>query len=228
MRATKKLLCMGVAGMLLVGCAGPPRGESGAVRPVRGAPGVVAVIPFYRTHPDTAASRLVRCPRCEEYVVSGEILQEASEVVTSLFRQRLTALGHNLVSPERVARAFPVWRDLEEEPELLAQRLAAEVTADSVLVGWILRYEDRVGNTWGVQRPASVAFAAFLLSARDGEVLWRGQFDETQKPLSENVLGLFSFIRRGGRWLTVSQLASDGISRVLLTFPGGEGSAVNR
>jgi hypothetical protein len=171
---------------------------------------------------------LVRCPRCEEYVVAGEVLQEAPGMLTSLFRQRLTALGHNLIPQERVANAFPVWRDLEEQPEVLAQRLAHEVRADSVLVGWILRYEERVGNAWGVQRPASVAFAAFLWSARDGGLLWRGHFDETQKPLSENVLDVFSFLRRGGRWLTASQLVSDGISRALLTFPAGEGVMVNR
>jgi hypothetical protein len=231
MGATRKVLSMvvlGVAGTLLAGCAGPVRGKGDTSRPVGWARGVIAVVPFFGTRPETGGGRLVRCPRCEEYVVAGEILQEAPGIVTSIFRQRLTALGHNLVSKEGVEKAFPVWRDLEEQPELLARQLALEVGADTVLVGWILRYEDRVGSAWGVQRPASVAFAAFLFNGREGRLLWRGQFDETQKPLSENVLEFFSFVRRGGRWLTAAQLASDGVSRVLLTFPRGEGITVNR
>jgi hypothetical protein len=59
---------------------------------------------------------------------------------------------------------------------------------DAVLTGVILRYEDRDGHALSVDRPASVAYEAYLISARDGAMLWRARFDETQKPLLDNLL----------------------------------------
>ena len=96
------------------------------------------------------------------------------------------------------------------------------------LWGWVFRYRERIGNAWGAQRPASVSFVALLYNGRDGNLLWRGKFDETQKPLSEDALDFVSFLRRGGRWLTARQLASDGINLILFTFPGEEKIRVNR
>jgi phosphatidylglycerophosphatase A len=118
--------------------------------------------------------------------------------------------------------------NLEEKPEVLAQRLAHELRSDSVLMGWVFRYGERVGNAWGARQPASVAFVALLFDGGDGKLLWRGRFDETQKPLSEDMMGLSSFVQRGGRWVTARELAADGVNRVLLSFPGEKEVGVDR
>jgi hypothetical protein len=91
---------------------------------------------------------------------------------------------------------------------------------DAVLTGVIMRYDDRQGNALLVDQPASVAYEAYLISARDGEILWRARFDETQRPLLDNLLLAPRFFKGGGVWQTNDTLARVGLERVLKTFPG--------
>ena len=212
---------------LLTSCAAPS--GSGGVRTVAGLrdPGIIAIVPFFVSQLESKDQGLVRCPKCMEYTAAGEVLAEGPQVITRLFRQGLITKGHDLVPPDAVASTFFAIREQGQEPEILAQQLASEIEANSVLMGWIFRYAERVGSAWGARKPASVAFAVFLFDGR-GRLLWRGKFDETQEALSENVLKLGSFVRRGGRWLTAEQLAADGVGLTLLTFPGGEAEQVNR
>lgn len=91
---------------------------------------------------------------------------------------------------------------------------------DAVLTGMINRYEDRRGNALLVDQPASVAYEAYLFSARDGEILWQTRFDETQKPLLDNLLLARRFFRGGAVWQTHDTLTRIGLERVLQTFPG--------
>jgi hypothetical protein len=91
---------------------------------------------------------------------------------------------------------------------------------DAVLTGVITRYDDRQGNALLVDQPASVAYEAYLISARDGEILWRARFDETQRPLFDNLLLAGRFFKGGGVWQTNDTLARIGLERVVKTFPG--------
>jgi hypothetical protein len=91
---------------------------------------------------------------------------------------------------------------------------------DAVLTGVITRYDDRQGSVLLVDQPASVAYEAYLISARDGEILWRARFDETQRPLFDNLLLAGRFFKGGGIWQTNDTLARIGLERVVKTFPG--------
>jgi hypothetical protein len=91
---------------------------------------------------------------------------------------------------------------------------------DAVLTGIITRYDDRQGNALLVDHPASVAYEAYLISARDGEILWRARFDETQRPLFDNLLLAGRFFKGGGVWQSNDTLARIGLERVVKTFPG--------
>jgi len=70
-----------------------------------------------------------------------------------------------------------------------------------------------------VERPASVSLAIHLVGVKEGRILWRGLFQETQQPLSENILKFTAFLRRRGRWLTAKDLASVGMDEALVSFP---------
>ena len=50
--------------------------------------------------------------------------------------------------------------------------------------------------------------------------LWRARFDETQKPLFDNLLLAGRFFKGGGVWQTNDTLARIGLERVVKTFPG--------
>jgi hypothetical protein len=95
---------------------------------------------------------------------------------------------------------------------------------DAVLTGVITRYDDRQGSALLVDQPASVAYEAYLISARDGEILWRARFDETQQPLLDNLLLVGRFLKGGGVWQTNDTLARIGLERVVQTFPGIAGN----
>jgi hypothetical protein len=121
-----------------------------------------------------------------------------------------------------------IWPGGAEEPAAGAKPTPPESGAphpgqrplDAVLTGVITRYDDRQGTAIAVDHPASVAYEAYLISARDGEILWRARFDETQKPLFDNMLLAGRFFKGGGIWQTNDTLARIGLERVVKTFPG--------
>ncbi len=218
-----------VVGIFFMACNGSRTlRESKSLSPTVRDPGVIALVPFFVSRPDTPGQQLVRCPRCEGYMTVGEIAPEGPEVITSLFRRALSRDGYTLIAPEMVDESLPALVNLEGNPEVLAKTLASPVKADTVLMGWIFRYQERIGSDWGARQPASVAFVVFLFDGQDGNMVWRAKFDETQRPLSENILGLPAFLRRGGRWVDAKRLASDGVSVVLIKFPGKDQIRVNR
>ena len=57
-------------------------------------------------------------------------------------------------------------------------------------------------------------------------MLWRARFDETQKPLLDNLLFVGRFLQGGGVWQTSDTLARIGLERVLETFPGNAPSTL--
>jgi hypothetical protein len=121
-----------------------------------------------------------------------------------------------------------IWPASTEEPTAGAIHTPPELgmpsptqrPLDAVLTGVITRYDNRQGTALAVDHPASVAYEAYLISARDGEILWRARFDETQKPLLDNLLLAERFFKGGGVWQTNDTLARIGLERVVKTFPG--------
>ena len=87
--------------------------------------------------------------------------------------------------------------------------------ADAVMMSRIQRYRERVGNELGAKSPASVAFVLELVDVRRGDVIWSARFDETQKPLSENIFALGDIGQRGIKWLTADQLMQDGVRKAV-------------
>jgi hypothetical protein len=83
------------------------------------------------------------------------------------------------------------------------------------VVGRVQRYRERIGDEWGAKSPASVAFVLDLVDVRRGDVIWSARFDETQKPLSDNIFALGDISQRGIRWLTADQLAEEGVRKAI-------------
>ncbi len=100
----------------------------------------------------------------------------------------------------------------------LGKSFGNALNVDAVLMGVVLRYEERDGTSWAVNRPASAAFTAVLVDVKSGDILWKIRFDKTQEALSENVLNIKNFLRGGGSWQTVEQLLSIGIEDALQSF----------
>jgi hypothetical protein len=143
--------------------------------------------------------------------------------LTKLLYAKIEALGKFRILPlERVEVVLTpsVSKEFEEKPLPLAIQVGKELNADFILVGYLFRFEERIGSRIGAEKPASVGFDVHLLRVRDGKKVWDGKFDETQQALSENLLKIGSFFRRKASWLTAEELSSVGMDEMLKRFPG--------
>jgi TolB-like protein len=95
------------------------------------------------------------------------------------------------------------------------KKIGEMVYADAVITGRVQRYRERVGEEWGTKSPASVAFVLDLVDVRRGDIIWSARFDETQKPLSENILALGDITKRGVKWLSAEQLTAEGVRKAI-------------
>ncbi|MEJ2025227.1 MAG: hypothetical protein P8Y00_09485 [Deltaproteobacteria bacterium] len=70
-----------------------------------------------------------------------------------------------------------------------------------------------------MNRAASVAFSLHLLRVADARIVWNGNFDKTQRSLSENLLDLKTFLGGGGRWMSARELGFLGLKQLLANMP---------
>ena len=140
--------------------------------------------------------------------------QEAPDLLAKLVYSAMTSMsGWQIVADSEVREIAETLASTNEAARL--RRIGEMVYADAVMTGRILRYRDRVGNELGAQSPASVAFVLDLVDVRRGDVVWSAHFDETQKPLSENIFALGDIGQRGVKWLTAEQLMQDGVRKAV-------------
>lgn len=101
----------------------------------------------------------------------------------------------------------------------LARSVASEVGADAVIFGKVYRFQDRVGPRYAASQAASVSFDLGLYLVATDDVVWRGQFDETQVALSSNLLNFWMFWRAGPHWFSSRELARLGVESLLEQVP---------
>jgi len=181
----------------------------------------LAILPFLIERIDDP-SRGAVCPVCQGVYKRGNILHGSQHTLAQLLQQKMDALGTFRILPlEKLEDAFSRADkgQFELRPTRSAIQLAKELNVDFIFVGYLFRFEERIGSRIGVEKPASVGFDVHLLRVRDGKKVWDGKFDETQQALSENLLKLGSFVRRKASWLTAEELSSDGMDEILKRLP---------
>jgi hypothetical protein len=140
--------------------------------------------------------------------------EELSELLARLVYSAMAAMPNwQIVSDSEVrevAQSLPPGTDMAR-----LRKIGEMVYADAVIVGRVERYRERIGNEWGAKSPASVAFVLNLIDVRRGDTVWSARFDETQKPLSENIFALGQIGERGIRWLSAEQLTSEGVRKAV-------------
>ena len=166
---------------------------------------------------------VIRSPISGEAFSAQPIPEGPVELMTERLFQRVSQAGqHDLVSPDQARGVYSSLvssRSTLSEIEIL-QQIGEAFSADAVLVGYLYRWRERVGTAYAVKTPASVAFDLYLIRPEDGALLWKGQFDRTQRSLSENLLEMNTFIEGGGKWMTAKQLAGIGLGRLLQALDG--------
>lgn len=182
----------------------------------------LAILPFLMERGGDLERGAV-CPVCKGIYRRGEILPGSQNTLTRLLYQKIETIGTFRVFPlEKMEDALSNWdkKLLEEKPIPSSIQLGKELNIDFILVGFLFRFEERIGSSLGVEKPASVGFDVHLFRLRDERMVWGGKFDETQRPLSENLFKIGSFFRRKAHWLTAEELASVGMDEMLKKLPG--------
>jgi PBP1b-binding outer membrane lipoprotein LpoB len=154
----------------------------------------------------------------------GERAQDArspAATIQELVSADLVARGSKVVAPDVFARVLTVRGDDAANDLGVAARVAAEeFEATALLLGHVSRYRDRAGRSRSASQSASVAFQLTLRNAPTGRVLWRGVFNETQRPLSEGPARASRLPGGGMRWLTARELADWGVKETVAAMMG--------
>jgi hypothetical protein len=182
----------------------------------------LAILPFLIERMEDP-SRGAVCPVCRGVYKRGNILSGSQRTLVQLLQQKMDTLGRFKILPlEKVENVFSKTDkgQFELRPLRSAIQLGRELGVDFIFVGYLFRFEERIGSRIGADRPASVGFDVHLLRVKDEKRVWDGKFDETQQALSENLLRIGSFVRRKASWLTAEELSSVGIDEMLKRLPG--------
>ena len=126
----------------------------------------------------------VRCPVCGRPITPGPIHSDASSVVKERLRMALTDRDVGYADGTK-----------EGQPYI------------HIL---IYRFQERKGGNFAVEKPASVAFHMHLM--KDGVVGRVFAYSEEQKALTQNILTMGKFLKRGGKWVTAVELGEEGIN----------------
>jgi len=204
-----RALCSGVVVVLvqaLAACTSVTSSPEKLEQPV----GLLAVLPIDREllpESTDAAGRALLEPGAEQ-AVTAAVYDALSTDSTWRFVADQTVRG--------VVRRLPSSSPIEER----AVALGKAVNADGVLYGKVWRFQERVGGDYGAKFPASVGFDLHLLSVASGKTVWTGTFDQTQQPLSSNLLNFWQFWQGGAKFFTVREFSRIGARSLLHDLQG--------
>jgi hypothetical protein len=154
-------------------------------------------------------------------------LDVADKMTDKLFNMLLEFKDYNMISPKSRDwdASGTILSELVEDNLKAYMKMGQAFSADAVMVGYIYRWRERKGGEYSVDSPASVAFDLYLIKSEDGSIIWKGKYDKTQNPLSENVLDLGTFLKGKGKWMTVDELAQIGMVEMMKSLPLKPGSS---
>ncbi len=209
LNATRLPLVLFALLVSITGCVQTVKGRAHPALRDQGQITKVAIAPF------ALAERLIGTK-------AGELeAAVAAELLGNRFAEALLARGVEVIPPSDVAVALEAAGITEKRllPRQVATLAAREFGADAVLLGSLNRLVAREGSAAGATRAATVGFEVDLHAAPGAARLWTGNFDETQRPLTENLLDASRYPGGGSRWLTAEELLTWGAEQVAIALP---------
>lgn len=205
--------------LLFMGCGalGPVKHKAPTWRPAS-----LAVLPFSEVLPTSGNAAMARSPLTFAVYTSGNISPSAVAVLNDALMVRLPMITKiNLVTGPKVGTMSMrvMRRGLYPNLRQSLAALGRQLKVDGVMVGYVYRFQDREGGQYAVSRAASVAFDLAVVRSSDGVVVWKNSFDQTQQPLSDNLMRLGEYARHGIRWLSADEFGRFGMDQLLLDFP---------
>jgi hypothetical protein len=221
----KLLISALLLSMALTGFACQGRQVSKEEEPPMPVLDTIVVIGFRPALGPSQPPGLVRSPISGAIFSAEPVSETVADWLSEAFFEKLSKTDdRQWISPREAAAAFS--QLASSNPTLTDRdiyvRIGKVLSADGVVGGHVYRWQEREGTAYAANRPASVAFDAYLLSAGDGVILWKARFDKTQVSLSENLFDIHTFLKAKGRWMTAAELAEIGLAEFVETFPKRE------
>jgi hypothetical protein len=186
----------------------------------------ILILPFHDVSRLYEPNINVRCYLCGQVMTTGFVPDSAgpfltSELVSLMEKDGTYAILSSEGSTDLLSGMKPSGPDNMAVDQYLNLYIdtGKRAGADAVLIGHIFRFVERKGNRASVESPASVSFDLHLIHVGSGRIVWTGHFDQTQRPLSENVLEIGTFFKRGASWITAEELAQSGLENIVRSFP---------
>jgi len=208
-RLTELLSAIALVALALTACEPPVRQSANSALGERQEPvQVVAVTPF------AVAPRL----RDQPQRFGDSSPEAASRLLVAKVTETLSRRGVRVVPANDVRLALEASGG-DMRPPQVSRIVAEKFGADALLTGQLTRWAEREGTAASATRGATVGFEVVLFDAPGGQRLWSGSFDQTQLPLSENLLQALRLPGGGTRWLTAEELAHWGAEQTAQQMP---------
>jgi hypothetical protein len=148
---------------------------------------------------------------------------EAVALVERFVTEALLARGIEVVPVGDVRIALNLTDPNQAVPpaRIISMVAAREFGVPAVLTGTVYRMRELAPDAMGASRAASVWYEVVLVKAPGAGRLWNASFNETQKPLNENIFNASKYPGGGMRWLRAEELARWGADELAREFPAG-------
>ncbi len=166
--------------------------------------------------PPAGEGKVRTCPVCNISIPEAVIEPEGQRVFGEKLASRLKKLKScQLIFPGETGTE----KDKKNDEIAKAIKTASEAGADRLLIPVLLRYRERRGKAYAASETAGVAFNLFLINPAESEVTWRFIYNETQEPLSENLLKIKKFFKRKAKFVKARELLGEGLDEAAKKFP---------
>lgn len=212
------LLIFALSVLFWAGCASGPE-----PKPAASGAGVrtILVMDFVNVAEIHGEDQGVRSPVSSQAFVTGPVEKDACQFMTRQIMNHISEKTEYVPVPYEDAQGALAVSNNGSNLLTAGQicKVGRDLGVDAVVAGHVYRFKDRVGAAYSVDEPASVAFDVHMLRVEDQAFLWSLRYDETQKALSDNLLDISKFFKRGASWVTAHRLASSGLEEGLQSFP---------
>jgi hypothetical protein len=212
-----------ISGVAIQGCAPPERVVTYSHPALAGSRiDKVGLMPFFTGRHPSNVRETLNCNLCRLAFDPDNVAAGADSTLTRFAHEAMyQRYGERVIPLDRTLGAYANTPkdDDRDTPLSLTMRVGQAIGVNHMLLGTVWRYRDKTGSGSASNHPASVAFDLYLVEVRTGETLWMGNFDETQKALSENILDLNVFLRRGSKWLSANELGRYGVQEIVKQMP---------
>ncbi len=182
----------------------------------------IAVMPFIKGKNPENIEETMTCPYSSFCYEDASLFPEADGMLTRMLQSMLNQTFSGRVIPlESASSAFDILKidNARDTPKKILLTLGENLKTDYMVAGNVWRFRERVGTAFSVERPASVAFAVYLVDMKARRLIWQASYDETQQALMENLFNVKDFFKQGAKWLTAEELARYGMNKMFQDFP---------